>query len=61
MYGAVMWMRGPGVLPASISAFRLSSAYGCRLPVVRTVVTPLPRYSLGALKVSCAERPPAAV
>ena len=32
MYGAVMWMRGPGARPASISSRRLISAYGCRLP-----------------------------
>ena len=32
MYGAVMWMRGPGARPASISSRRLISAYGWRLP-----------------------------
>ena len=41
-------MRGPEPRPFSTFRLELSSAYGARLPVVRRLVTPAPRYSRGA-------------
>ena len=40
---------GPATRPASIAFFNPRSVYGSTLPVVRMVVTPPARYSLGKL------------